>query len=141
MDAPIADMPTYEFPALPQGDSNHLQPSTVALMDGSTSSSGSHFWDWHSYVIMFFLIVIGYHFWAFRALYRRTYEEMARAIRNRVFNAEISVGLTIRTQDRSETVSVVLTDLLPPAEQRVLEIGSEAVAVAVEDDHFHDCLE
>lgn len=107
---------------------------------GQVITSSYHIWDWHSYIIMFLVMFILYHLWAFRVLYLRFLQELTRSFRNRVFNAEMRVNLEIRTDHGSDTTAVVLSGFAEPETE--LEAGTIEIHEILEaDDHFHDCLE
>lgn len=103
------------------------------------TTSSFNFWDWHSYIIIFLVLLCLYHLWTFRVLYLRLYNELARSIRDRVFNAEVRVNLEIRTPYTSDTTTVVLNDF---AESERLNADTIEIHEILEaDDQFLDCLE
>lgn len=141
---PLADAVSSTVPTLDQAQHPSL---------GSEASSSIVIWDWHSSIILVLLAGIGYHFWVFRSLYIHVGREMARSLRNRVFDADISVDLRISTYNDCETTTVVLTgsDVSEPLGLVHLaggaaDLGVESIAtveiseILEEDDHFHDCL-
>lgn len=137
-----------EFPVQRDPDSSlvpwSVQPSPGIATSKVDSLDDSSFilWDWHSYLIIGLIFLIGYHVWSFRPLYVRFYELMSRSLRNRVLDAGVQVSLTVTERNVEEVTSVVLLSddrELPLTIESIDE--SETGSVLSEDTLYLECLE
>lgn len=136
--------------AVPYLDQNDDRPSPSAnpIVLGEVSGSvllpeSSYFWDWHSWVILVLLVVVGYHLWAFYPLYRGYWMQLRSAIRSRNFNVDMDVSLTVQTSQPPQVVRVCLTPHshreITPTIQGINEIQVESTQIVIDGDTYSDC--
>lgn len=111
-------------------------------LQADISSSEFVFWDWHSWITLGLLTLIGYHLWVFRSFYQTYFMQLRSAIRSRNFEVDIDVNMMVQTAVSTETVTVCLTPHShdsAPVMLEMNEIPVELEAVCDDGDHFHDC--